>query len=126
VRIAIGSSVEAMVERLKRIIDDPLVEVRVLLPGEPSPVSEIGGDRFECLSVTIREVYPDAVVVPYIVLGGTDARHYAGVSKHVYRFSPYEFSKADRASMHAVNESISIDALAKGIEFYLRLIKRAG
>ncbi len=126
VRIAIGSTVEAMVARLKRVIDDRLVDIRVLLPGEPSPVSALGGDRFDTLNATILEVYPDAVVVPYIVLGGTDARHYAGVSKHVYRFSPYEFSKAERASMHAVNESISVDALAKGIEFYIRLIKRAG
>jgi carboxypeptidase PM20D1 len=126
VRIAIGSNVDAMVARLKSVIDDPLVEVRVLLPGEPSPVSDIGGARFEALAATIGDVYPDAVVVPYIVLGGTDARHYANVSRNVYRFSPYEFSKAERASMHAVNESISIDSLAKGIEFYIRLIQRAG
>jgi carboxypeptidase PM20D1 len=125
VRIAIGGSVDAMVARLKSVIDDPLVEVRVLLPGEPSPVSEIGGGRFAALVATIGDVYPEAVVVPYIVLGGTDARHYANVSKHVYRFSPYEFSKAERASMHAVNESISVASLAKGIEFYIRLIQRA-
>ncbi len=126
IRIAIGSSVEAMMTYLKTVINDPLVKMRMLLPGEPSPVSEIQGEQFMVLSRTIGEVYPDAVVVPYIVLGGTDARHYAQVSKHVYRFSPYEFSKAERASMHAVNESISIASLAKGVEFYIRLIKRAG
>lgn len=59
-------------------------------------------------------------------MGGTDARHYARVSSTVYRFSPFELSKAERASMHAVNERLPVASLAKGVEFYLRLIRRAG
>ncbi len=126
VRVAIGQSVESVVERMKAVIDDPLVELRVLLPGEPSPVSELSGPRFDALSATIAEVYPDAVVAPYVVMGGTDARHYARVSSTVYRFSPFELSKAERASMHAVNERLPVASLAKGVEFYLRLIRRIG
>lgn len=126
VRVAIGQSVEGVVERMKAVIHDPLVELRVLLPGEPSPVSELSGPRFDALAATIAEVYPDAVVTPYVVMGGTDARHYARVSSTVYRFSPFELSKAERASMHAVNERLPIASLAKGVEFYLRLIRRAG
>ncbi|MBN2874965.1 MAG: M20/M25/M40 family metallo-hydrolase [Spirochaetales bacterium] len=126
VRVAIGQSVATVVDRMKRVIDDPLVELRVLLPGEPSPVSELSGARFDALSETIRDVYPDVVVSPYVVLGGTDARHYATVSSTVYRFSPFELSKAERASMHAVNEALPVASLAKGVEFYQRLIRRVG
>jgi len=126
VRIAIGQSVESVVERMKSVIDDPLVELRVLLPGEPSPVSELSGPRFAELEATIAEVYPDAVVAPYVVMGGTDARHYARASGTVYRFSPFTLSKAERASMHAVNEAIPVASLAKGVEFYLRLVRRVG
>ncbi len=126
VRVAIGQTVDTVVERMKAVIDDPLVEMRVLLPGEPSPVSELSGPRFDMLTATIADVYPEAVVAPYVVMGGTDARHYARASSTVYRFSPFEFSKAERASMHAVNESISVSSLAKGVEFYARLIRRAG
>ena len=126
VRVAIGQSVDGVVERMKAVIRDPLVELRVLLPGDPSPVSELSGPRFDALSATIAELYPDAVVAPYVVMGGTDARHYARVSSTVYRFSPFELSKAERASMHAVNERLPVASLAKGVEFYLRLIRRAG
>jgi carboxypeptidase PM20D1 len=126
VRIAIGQTVETAAARMKNVIADPLVEMRVLLPGDPSPVSELSGPRFDMLTETIADVYPEAIVAPYVVMGGTDARHFARASSTVYRFSPFELSKAERASMHAVNESISIESLAKGVEFYIRLIKRAG
>lgn len=122
-RIAVGSSLEKTMARLAAVIRDPKVTIRVLLPGEPSPVSEISGEAFEALAQTIREVYPGTVVVPYVVMGGTDSRHFARISSRVYRFSPFEFSKADRASMHAVNESIEIRSLSLGVEFYLRLIR---
>jgi len=125
VRVAIGQT-DSVVARMKDVIDDPLVEMRVLLPGEPSPVSELSGPRFDALTATIADVYPEAVVAPYVVMGGTDARHYARSSSTVYRFSPFEFTKAERASMHAVDESISVSSLAKGVEFYVRLIRRAG
>lgn len=126
IRIAIGETVEGTMRRLADIIADPLVELRVLLPGEPSPVSVMDGEQFAALSQTIHELYPEAIVAPYVVLGGTDARHYAGISPNVYRFSPFELSRAERASMHAVNEAIPVATLAKGVEFYLRLIRRAG
>lgn len=125
VRLAIGDSVAAAVERIRATIADPLVELRVLHPGEPSPVSELTGPRVEALAATIAEVYPDAIMAPYIVLGGTDARHYSEVSRSVYRFSPFTLSKAERASMHAVNEAIPVASLAKGVDFYQRLIRRA-
>ncbi len=124
VRLAIGDSVETAVERIRATIADPLVELRVLHPGEPSPVSELTGPRVDALAATIADVYPDAVMAPYIVLGGTDARHYANISDSVYRFSPFTLSKAERASMHAINEAIPVASLAKGIDFYQRLIRR--
>ncbi|MBU0926639.1 MAG: M20 family peptidase [Spirochaetes bacterium] len=126
VRIAIGQTVDTAVARMKDVIDDPLVEMRVLLPGEPSPVSELSGPGFDALTATISDVYPAAVVAPYVVMGGTDARHFSRASSTVYRFSPFEFSKAERASMHAVNEAIPVASLAKGVEFYARLIRRVG
>jgi len=126
IRIAIGQSVESVIARIKRVINDPLVEIRVILPGEPSPVSALSGSRFDAVSSTVREVFPDAVTAPYIVLGGTDARHYANVSTTVYRFSPMTMSKAERASLHAVNEAIPISSMEKAVEFYIRLIRRAG
>ncbi len=126
VRIATGQTQASAFARIKSVLRDDLVEMRTLLPGEPSPESELSGPCFDALSATILEVYPEAIVAPYVVLGGTDARHFSRVSPTVYRFSPFELSKAERASMHAVNEALPVASLAKGVEFYIRLIRRAG
>lgn len=126
IRIAIGDNHDELMAGMRRVIDDPHVELRSIVAGEPTAVSRLNGPAFDALSETISDVYPEAIVAPYIVLGGTDARHYSSVSSTVYRFSPFTFSKAERASMHAINEAIPIASLAKGVEFYIRLIKRAG
>jgi len=126
VRVAVGQTAAGATARIAAAIADPLVAMRVLLPGDPSPVSELDGERFGILAQTVAEVYPDAVVAPYVVLGGTDARHFCDISRNVYRFSPFELSKAERASMHAINEAIPVASLAKGVEFYTRLIRNLG
>ncbi|MCK7471095.1 MAG: hypothetical protein MZU95_10190 [Desulfomicrobium escambiense] len=87
--------------------------MRVLLPGEPSPVSELSGPCFDALSATILKSFSQAIVAPYVVLGGTDAGHFSRVSPTVYRFSPFELSKAERASMHAVNEALPVASPAR-------------
>jgi carboxypeptidase PM20D1 len=126
VRLATGQTQAGAFDRIRKVLHDDLVEMRTLLPGEPSPVSGLSGPSIDVLSATILEVFPQAIVAPYVVLGGTDARHFSRISPTVYRFSPFELSKAERASMHAVNEAIPVASLAKGVEFYQRLIRRMG
>ena len=108
---------------MRRTIGDDRVTVEVIKPGESSPISETGGPGWELVSGVVSATYPAAVAAPYVALGATDARHYARLCPRVYRFSPFEFSKLERESMHAVNEAIPAAKLGKGIEFYLRLIE---
>ncbi|HOX32794.1 MAG TPA: M20/M25/M40 family metallo-hydrolase [Spirochaetales bacterium] len=121
-RIAIGETVEGALARIRRVVADPRIELALIHPGEPSPVSETEGPSWELVAGAASATYPEAVAAPYVALGATDARHYARLCPRVYRFSPFEFSKAERASMHAVDEAIPVAKLGKGIEFYLRLI----
>ena len=124
VRIAIGESSEEVVARIKRIVDDPEVEVKVVYRGEPSPVSDTTCAAYVMVASTICETYPEAVVSPYLMLGASDARHYAALSDHVYRFSPLEMSKEERESMHGINERVPVAKLGKCAEFYERLIHK--
>jgi carboxypeptidase PM20D1 len=122
-RIAIGETVEGALRRIRRAIGDEGIEVSVARPGEPSPVSEMEGPGWDIVAAAISATYPEAVVAPYVALGATDARRYAPICRRVYRFSPFEFSRSERESMHAANEAIPAPKLGKGIEFYLRLIE---
>jgi carboxypeptidase PM20D1 len=77
------------------------------------------------LQQTIGELFPSAVVAPALVVGGTDARHYAPVADAIYRFAPFRFGAADIKLPHGIDERLAVDNLAGGIRFYVRLIENA-
>ena len=122
IRVAVGESVESTLARLRSIIRDPKVSLRVVEGNEPSPVSATDNAQFTLLAETIRAVFPDAVPVPYIMLGGTDARRFTSISDAVYRFAPFRMSAGDRASIHADNERLGIETFGEGILFYRALM----
>jgi carboxypeptidase PM20D1 len=123
-RVAIDSSVGEALAHIRRAIRDNRVEIRAIHPSEPSPVSPTSGEHWDLLRDTIEAVYPDAIVTPYVMLGASDSRHYARICDAVYRFSPFEMSTEERATLHAVNERIRVVAWLRGIEFYERFLER--
>jgi carboxypeptidase PM20D1 len=66
-------------------------------------------------------VAPDCVQAPSLVVGATDARHYARLSDHVYRFVPMRLRPEDLPRIHGVDERISVENLAELVRFYLEL-----
>lgn len=126
IRVAVGESVAGTVQRLRRIIADPSVSLRVVEGNEPAPVSATDNAQFALLEQTIADVFPDAVTAPYIMLGGTDSRRFTGICDAVYRFAPFRMSRQDRASIHADNESLNIETFGEGILFYARLLRGPG
>jgi carboxypeptidase PM20D1 len=90
---------------------------------EPSPVADIESPYFVRLTRLVREAFPGALSAPFLVLGGTDARHYASVTENAFRFTPVQIEKADLESVHAVNERLSIDNCARMVGFFIAYIE---
>jgi carboxypeptidase PM20D1 len=122
-RVAVGSTVADSVKHLRRAIRDPLVEVTLLNPSEPSPISPTTGPHWNAVRGAILAVYPEVIVTPYIQLGASDSRHFTRICDAVYRFTPFEMSLAERGTLHAVNERIRVATWLRGIEFYAALIR---
>ncbi|WP_374945417.1 M20/M25/M40 family metallo-hydrolase [Agreia sp.] len=123
-RIAIGSSVDETLTHIRRAVHDPLVLIEATAPSEPSPVSPSSGPVWQLLSDAIAAVYPGAIVSPYVMLGASDARHFTAISAHAYRFTPFEMSSAERATLHATDERMHVATFLSGIRFYRTLIER--
>jgi carboxypeptidase PM20D1 len=123
IRVAVGETVDGTVERLRRIIRDPKVELRVVEGTEPSPVSPYSGPQWELLEGCIAAVFPEAIVTPYIMMGGTDSRRFTGICAAVYRFAPFQMDPEARSSIHAVDEKILLETLERGVTFYETLIR---
>ncbi len=68
---------------------------------------------------------PELVMAPGLLMGGTDARHYAAVTEATFRFSPVHTEAADLGRFHGSNERISVANYAQMIQFYERLLRNA-
>jgi carboxypeptidase PM20D1 len=94
-------------------------------PALPSQVSATDSAGYRLIERTVRELFPEVVVAPGLMLGGTDARHFDGYAAQVFRFSPVRAQPADLARFHGTDERIAIDNLVDLIRFYHRLVEQA-
>jgi carboxypeptidase PM20D1 len=124
-RIHPRDSVDGVVDHVRETIDDPRVRLQLGLrtpPREPSPASPPDAEAFVALQRTIRSVFPDTVVAPYLVLGGTDGRHYYRISDNVFRFGPYVMGGDALKLAHGTNERITTANLMSGVRFFRQLL----
>lgn len=125
-RILPGDSIALVLEHVRTTVADPRVEVKPLGPGmEPSPVSATDSPAYRMLAETIRRLHPQAVVVPNLVVGATDARFYAPFSRSVYRFTPLVAQQSDLKRVHGTDERVSVANYADMVRFYAALIRTA-
>ena len=124
-RILPGESVASIMEHMKMVIGDERVAV-VLGENnqatEPPPISSMDAFGYGILQTTVREIYPEAIVAPSLVVATTDARHYVNVSKNIYRFLPVKVDRSEIKSIHGMNEKIKIEEYKNTIRFYRQLI----
>ena len=107
-----------------RVIDDPRVVVAPVGAGsDPSPVSDINAREFDALTRTISETTPDAVIAPYLLIGGTDSRHFSALSRNVFRFSAQRVGADDIKRAHGTDERAAVKNLPEVVRFYVRLIE---
>jgi carboxypeptidase PM20D1 len=96
-------------------------------PNAASPVSSSTSDSYALLAAAAGAASPaGAPVAPMLVLGATDARHYADVAENVYRYFPMMEQQADLARIHGTGERLSIANLGRMIGFYAQVIATGG
>ena len=109
---------------LKKIVNDPQVEITVLESHEPSPISETDCDSYHKVADAVAQTWQGCVVTPYIMVQCSDSRHYRDISRHVYKFSAMDLTSDERKTIHGNNERIRLETIAKAVEFYIRLLKK--
>jgi len=125
-RILPGETVASVKEHVQETVGD---KIKVELAGfstDPSPVSGIDSEAFKNLELTIRSVFPEAVVVPGLIGGGTDARYFYDVADDVYRFYPIRLEPDSYTRFHGIDEKISKENYREMVEFAYQLIKKFG
>ena len=70
----------------------------------------------EVISRAATAVYPDAVVIPSLLMATTDTRHYIDIAENLYRFHGMMIEMSQVSSVHGTGEYIGVDSYAKSIE----------
>ncbi|MDX1315309.1 MAG: M20 family peptidase [Eudoraea sp.] len=122
-RILPGETIESVQEHIENTISDKVRVETVGFLTNPSPVSEIDSEAFKTLEMTIRSLFPESVVVPGLIGGGTDARYFYDISDDVYRFYPIRLGPDSWSRFHGIDEKISKENYREIIRFTYHLIK---
>ena len=82
----------------------------------PSYETTFDGELLDAMNAAILSADPDARTVPYMLSGGTDAKHVARLGSRCFGFAPLKLPPdLDFASLfHGVDERVPVDALKFG------------
>ena len=126
-RILPGDSVGSVLEHVRRVVHDSRITVQTLeeTQSNPSGVTSVDAEPFKLLARTIRQVIPEAIVSPWLVVGATDSRHYARLTPNVLRFVGSSIGEGDLRRVHGTDERVGVRAYADAVRVYLQLLKNA-
>lgn len=123
-RILPGETIESVKKHIENTISDKIKVEPVGFLTNPSPVSSIDSEAYKNLEKTIRDMFPNSIVVPGLVGGGTDARYFYDISDDVYRFYPIRMGPEGLSRFHGIDEKISKENYKEIIKFSYHLIKK--
>jgi carboxypeptidase PM20D1 len=125
-RLLPGDTIAAAIAQVRSVVNEPRIKITPLpLRMEPSRVSDIASPSFELIQRTVRQTIPGALVAPALLVAATDSRHYAGLTKNIFRFLPISVGPEDTKRYHGIDERISARDYERLVRFYAQLIRNS-
>ena len=116
---------DAFQAEVQRIVGDGVdVSPHVLQPALEYPFA---GDLIDAMTVSLHAEDPEAVVAPYLMSGGTDAKGWDRLGITCYGFAPLRLpDDLDfTALFHGIDERVPVDALEFGARVFDRFLSLA-
>src|SRR3954470_3740397 len=84
------------------------------------------GEMADAMTASILEEDPEALVAPYLMSGGTDAKHFTQLGMRAFGFAPLRLPEEldFTALFHGVDERVPVDALEFGARVFDRFLGR--
>ncbi len=115
-RLLPGDTPETVVSRITELVDDPTIEISHDEWAQVPGVSDYTGSGYAVIAAAVTTVYPEAVVVPSLLIATTDTRHYIDLSDNQYRFQGMLIETSQARSIHGTNEYIGVQSYENSIE----------
>ncbi len=115
---------EELISTIKTLVG-PEIEVSILVRDKALEV-DFEGPLVESMVASIKKFDPDAIVVPYLMSGGTDNKALSDLGIRGFGFSPLKLP-ADLdffALFHGVDERVPISSLEFGVQVLKEFLER--
>lgn len=123
-RILPGETSETLFDQVRRVIG-PGYDLEIYAYGDPLE-QPLDTPMWRLMTATLEAADPEAVVVPYMLTGATDAKWLAKLGIPCYGFAPMQFppDMNFRALVHGHDERVPIAALAFGLPVLFEVVAR--
>ncbi|MGE5647810.1 MAG: M20/M25/M40 family metallo-hydrolase [Acidobacteriota bacterium] len=114
---------EEVIGRIRRLINDPAVEV-AFAPGQEMPATEpsaANGPLYTRMEEIFRASHPRAVVVPFMLRGATDGAFLRQKGMAVYGV-PLFLREAAGSRAHGNDERVSVKGLSAGTDLLWKIV----
>jgi acetylornithine deacetylase/succinyl-diaminopimelate desuccinylase-like protein len=122
-RLLPGVKPESFIAELKKIIDDPQVEISTI-DWEGTDASSYDTAAFQAVEAVANKENPDVPVVPMVVPWFTDAHWFRDLGIICYGFAPFKVDPEHLATMHGKDERIGLDNLKTGVRLLGQIVER--
>jgi acetylornithine deacetylase/succinyl-diaminopimelate desuccinylase-like protein len=120
-RLLPGERPEDFVAEIKRVIDDPDIEVETLLAFAATE-SPLNTELYKAITGVIRAGDPAARFVPTVLAGFTDSHFFRELGIVCYGFSPFLISVGDFTGVHGNDERIRVDSMKDGTRLLYQIV----
>jgi acetylornithine deacetylase/succinyl-diaminopimelate desuccinylase-like protein len=126
-----GETAETVFAHVRRALGDELADRVEISPVGiwPSTASPAGTPMWDAMTAAAQAHYPDATLLPGMIVGFTDARFFRerGAVAYGAGLVSANLSAADfSARFHGHNERIDVESLRLTTDFFLKVLDRLG
>jgi acetylornithine deacetylase/succinyl-diaminopimelate desuccinylase-like protein len=124
VRTLPGQSIDGVVTRLKRVINDSLVDVTITSRGTDAPASDFHSPMFAAIRESALALDPDLATVPYLSTGATDSARLRTWGMQAFGLLPFPMNQNDEDRMHGNDERVPLASLEFGTKLIYGAVAR--
>jgi acetylornithine deacetylase/succinyl-diaminopimelate desuccinylase-like protein len=124
IRTLPGQSIDGVVTRLKRVVDDSLVDFAITSRGKDAPSSDFGSPMFAAIRESAAALDPNLTTVPYLSTGATDSARLRAWGMQAFGLLPFPMNQDDEDRMHGNDERIPLASLEFGTKLIYGAIAR--
>ena len=115
VRILPGGDPEALLEQLRRLVDDPSVTIEPMNDEfREANYSPTHTALYEAIRKVSANYFPGTPVVPHITSGYTENQRYRPLGINCYGFNPYTATEDEGNTEHGNDERIRVEEVRRG------------